>query len=83
MEQPGCPNLYWALTSLPVPLVSIDMGTEGERVGIMAEFNGLDDSAVMSAAQIQRFIAHMDKILSQPDKPSISAALYCARRTKR
>ena len=66
VEQPGCPNLYWALTSLPVPLVSIDMGTEGERVGIMAEFNGLDDSAVMSAAQIQRFIAHMDKILSQP-----------------
>ena len=71
----AAPTSTGRLTSLPVPLVSIDMGTEGERVGIMAEFNGLDNSAVMSAVQIQRFIAHMDKILSQPDKPSISAAL--------
>ena len=33
LEQPGCPNLYWALTNLPNPLVSLDKGMEGERVG--------------------------------------------------
>ncbi|HKI20064.1 MAG TPA: hypothetical protein VKA15_19400 [Isosphaeraceae bacterium] len=75
LQQPGCPNLYWALTNLPVPLVSIDKGTEGERVGILAEFHDLDDSAPMSAARIKKFIAHMDKILSEPGKPSITAAL--------
>ena len=63
LEQPGCPNLYWALTNLPIPLVPIDKGSEGERVGIMSEFHDLDDSAPMSAEQIKKFIAHMDRIL--------------------
>ncbi len=31
LEQPACPNLYWALTNLPVPLVPLDQGMEGER----------------------------------------------------
>ena len=26
LEQPGCPNLYWALTHLPNPLVPVDQG---------------------------------------------------------
>ncbi len=26
LERPGCPNLYWALTNLPCPLVSIEIG---------------------------------------------------------
>ena len=26
LEQPGCPNLYWALTHLPDPLVPLDRG---------------------------------------------------------
>ena len=32
LEQPGCPNLYWALTTLPSPLISLDKGMDGERV---------------------------------------------------
>ena len=32
LEQPGCPNLYWALTNLPVPLVSAGQG-HGRRAG--------------------------------------------------
>jgi hypothetical protein len=66
LQQPGCPNLYWALTNLPKPLVRLDIGMEGERVWLLADFRDLDDSAPMSAAQLQRFIAHMDKLLSIP-----------------
>ena len=62
LEQPGCPNLYWALTNLPVPLVPLDKGMEGERVVVLAEFRDLDDSAPMSADQLKKFIAHMDEI---------------------
>jgi hypothetical protein len=75
LEQPGCPNLYWALTNLPIPMVPIDKGTEGERVGIMSEFRDLDDTAPMSAEQIKKFIAHMDTILEAPGRPSIRASL--------
>ena len=69
LEQPGCPNLYWALTNLPIPLVPIDKGTEGERVGILSEFRDLDDSAPMSAEQLKTFITHMVKLLEEPGKP--------------
>jgi hypothetical protein len=69
LEQPGCPNLYWALTNLPIPLVPIDKGTEGERVGILSEFHDLDDSAPMSAEQLKTFITHMVKLLEEPGKP--------------
>ena len=74
LQQPGCPNLYWALTNLPVPLISIEKGAQGERVGIMSELRGLDDSVPMSAAQIKKFIIRMDEIIYEPDKPSIASA---------
>ena len=69
LEQPGSPNLYWALTNLPIPLVPIDKGTEGERVGILSEFRDLDDSAPMSAEHLKTFITHMVKLLEEPGKP--------------
>ena len=75
LEQPGCPNLYWALSNLPVPLVAIDKATQGERVGIMAEFNDLDDRAPMSAEQLKKFIAHTSTILGEPGKLRIAEAL--------
>ena len=74
LEQPGCPNLYWALTNLPVPLVPIDKGMGGERALVLAEFRDLDDSAPMSADQLKKFIAHMDRLLGdgKPPKPGTS-----------
>jgi hypothetical protein len=60
LSQEGCPNLYWALTNLPSPLVSMDMGWDGERVMISAELHDLDENAPMSAEQIQKLITHID-----------------------
>ena len=44
LEQPGCPNLYWALTNLPDPLVSIKTGLEGERLTIWGCTRDLDST---------------------------------------
>jgi hypothetical protein len=67
LEQPECPNLYWALTSLPTPLVPLDKGMEGERVAFTREFRELDSTAPMSADQLARFIAHTPRrILGEP-----------------
>jgi hypothetical protein len=63
LEQPGCPNLYWALTNLPDPLVRLDMGLEGERILILSEFRDLDDTAPMSEVQIKKVITHFDGLL--------------------
>ncbi len=57
LEQPGCPNLYWALTNLPSPLIPLDKGMDGERVMHQWLFRDLDDSAPMSKDQLKKFIA--------------------------
>jgi hypothetical protein len=62
LEQPDCPNLYWALTNLPNPLVPLDKGMEGERLLILSEFHDLDENSPMSADQIKNLIAHIDKL---------------------
>jgi hypothetical protein len=48
LEQPGCPNLFWALTNLPDPLISVNKGMEGERVLIRSEFPELNDREPMT-----------------------------------
>ncbi len=69
LEQPGCPNLYWALTNLPSPLISLDKGMEGERLLILAELRDLDDSTPMSEEQLKKLIAHIDKLLTLAGNP--------------
>jgi hypothetical protein len=67
LEQPGCPNLYWALTNLPRPLVRLDIGAEGERTWVLAHFHDLPDNAPMSEEQLKKFIAEMDPVLRLND----------------
>jgi hypothetical protein len=62
LEQPGCPNLYWALTALPNPMISLAGGIEGERVMIGSEFHELSDTAPMTADQINTLARHIDKV---------------------
>jgi hypothetical protein len=79
LEQPGCPNLYWALTYLPTPLVPLDKGGEGERVWIQPTFRDLDDRAPMGPDQVRRLVAHFDRLLGdgdeKPVKPVVRAWL--------
>jgi hypothetical protein len=63
LEQPGCPNLYWALTNLPSPLISLDKGMEGERALMRGEFKELDDSTPMTQNQLDKLIVHIDRLL--------------------
>ncbi len=66
LEQPGCPNLYWALTNLPNPLISLATASQGERVAIIQRvFRDLDVSAPMSADRLTRLVASMDKLIER------------------
>ncbi len=78
LEQPACPNLYWALTTLPIPLIPLDKGMDGERVTEQWLFRDLNDSAPMSKEQLDRFLADKDKELfgeGTPTKPGMRAWL--------
>jgi hypothetical protein len=63
LEQPGCPNLYWALTNLPDPLISCEKGRAGERLVFSTVFKDLDSERPMSAEQLKRYIAPLDGLL--------------------
>jgi hypothetical protein len=41
MIQPDCPNLYWALASLPRPMISLRNCLSGERIWIYGTFHEL------------------------------------------
>jgi hypothetical protein len=68
LELKGCPNLYWALTNLPTPLVSLEKGTQGERLWVVAEFEDLNVTGPMTEEHIARFVTRLDQKLG-PDKP--------------
>jgi hypothetical protein len=55
VQQPGSPNLYWALTDLRSPFLDLRAGEQGEMVWPDVEFRllHLDDQAPMSDAQIK------------------------------
>ena len=62
IQQPDCPNLYWALTNLPDPIVPIRRGLEGERLTLWAFTRDLDSTRPMSDEQIKAFIVHVEKM---------------------
>jgi hypothetical protein len=80
LEQPDCPNFYWALTTLPDPLVSLRIGLDGERLIIATSFRDLDLSAPMSAERIKKFIESMERMFLEgmPNGPSGGIPAYLA-----
>jgi hypothetical protein len=66
LQQPGCPNLYWALTNLPSPLIRVDKGFDGERACMAWCFRALNDRAPMNSDQIKAFVTEVDKLMDTP-----------------
>jgi hypothetical protein len=64
VQQPGCPNLYWALTDLPGPLVDLRKGVQGERTLLAAELRVLRDDAPMTEAELEKFVSHFCSVMN-------------------
>jgi hypothetical protein len=56
IQEPGCPNLFWALTDLPNPLIDLRKGLQGERTWTEAEFAGLDSQEAMTEGQLRKVV---------------------------
>jgi hypothetical protein len=82
LEQPGCPNLYWALTNLPSPLVSMDKGMEGERIMIQAELRDLDEKTPMNEEQLRKLLARIDELRALDGKPNPRTRAWLNHRNK-
>jgi hypothetical protein len=58
IQQPGCPNLYWALTDLPSPLVDLRKGVQGDRMIVAADLRLLHDDTPMTESELAAFVSH-------------------------
>jgi hypothetical protein len=59
VQEPGCPNLYWALTDLPAPLVELRKGFQGERALSAADLRRILDDAPMTEGQIEEAVSRL------------------------
>lgn len=70
IQQPGAPNLYWALTALPTPLIDLSPGWQGEKVlPFRKEVPRLRDleAAPLTSAQVEQRLEESIKLLSLAD----------------
>src|SRR5262249_27366707 len=64
VQQPGCPNLYWALTDLTCPLVDLRKGVQGERTLVTAALRALRDDAPMTETEMDKFVSRFCGVAS-------------------
>jgi hypothetical protein len=87
MRSPGAPNLYWALTALPQPLISLRPGMESEQCWIDFAFPKLQDfaTAKYSAEEWRQQLVHVadvtKELLETPSvwPPEVLATLIAVR----
>ncbi|MDB5308997.1 MAG: hypothetical protein JWO38_3199 [Gemmataceae bacterium] len=59
VQQPGCPNLYWALTDLPCLVVELRKGAQGARALVDAELRPLRDDVCLTDAQVEEVVGRL------------------------
>ena len=59
VQQPGSPNLYWALTDLPIPLVDVRKGLQGERAMLTTELRSYRDDLVLTDRELDELIGRL------------------------
>ncbi len=57
--QPGSPNLYWALTDLPCPLVDLRKGIQGDRALVVADLRPIRDEVPMTEEEIEKVVSRL------------------------
>jgi hypothetical protein len=63
IQQPGSPNLYWALTQLPSPLVDLRKGLQGDRALVAVDFRTLRDDAPLTEEQLENLVSQLSGVM--------------------
>lgn len=65
IQQPGAPNLYWALTTLPRPFIGMRRPLEGEKLMLSGYLPEIKAAGIrpLSEAEIQKLIDRFYKII--------------------
>lgn len=63
VQQPGCPNLYWALTDLRSPLVDLRKGFQGSGSLVETELKPIREDVCMTDEQTEKLVARLSGLL--------------------
>lgn len=63
VHQPGCPNLYWALTDLPCSLVEIRKGLQGDGTLAAKELEPIREDDVMTEEQLEKVVSRLSGVM--------------------
>jgi hypothetical protein len=64
VQEPDGPNLYWALTDLPSPLVDLRKGFQGDRTRMATELRPIRDDAVMTEEELEKLVSRLSGVMS-------------------
>lgn len=64
IQQPGSPNLFWALTDLPRPFIDLHKGVQGDRMMMEEVFAPIDEQAPMSEAQVRQAVDRLRQLVT-------------------
>lgn len=59
VQQPGAPNMYWALTDLPAPLVDLRRGVQGDRTLADTELRLFRDDRAMTEGELEELVGRL------------------------
>jgi hypothetical protein len=59
VQQPNCPNLYWALTDLPCPLVDLRKGIQGDCVLVASDLRQIRGDVPMTEEQLRATLTNV------------------------
>ncbi len=63
VQQPGAPNLFWALTDLPIPFISLRHGMEGERTWLTKELDSLGNHEPLSDSEMNVLLTKLSPLV--------------------
>lgn len=63
IQQPGCPNLFWALTDLPSPLFDLHKTAQGERLIWRQESRVLNEKRPMTEKELEKAVTYAEQFL--------------------
>jgi hypothetical protein len=64
VQQPGAPNLFWALTDLPSPFLDLRKGVQGEKLILSKEFEVLRRRTPIEESELKTLLRKFDPLVS-------------------
>jgi len=63
VQQPGCPNLYWALSEIPSPLVRLKRGVQGDRARLALSMRPIREVGLMTDAELEACVGKLSGMI--------------------